>query len=218
MFRPGPLSASDAAALNRLAQQLAAVQNLGVSWPLSMTRAAGVPAITLDPSFVADIVASSVCVELDELGNVLAVKVNCQEAAECGPCEIETFTCSDLYTLLGASVYITDIEVIGTDPGCSLPTLPFRLDRVGDSSAAYWTNSVTIGWAIFSLSCTGSLNMLGHAGPCTSCNWDSSLPGGSFEFYDMGDGTYRVIAVVTPYISPPSPCSHYYRITIDTVP
>lgn len=50
MFRPGQLTPNDAADLNALMRQVAALQSLSTSYPLSISRAGGVTSITLNPA------------------------------------------------------------------------------------------------------------------------------------------------------------------------
>ena len=115
MFRAGPLSANDAAALNRLAQQVAGLQNLGVSWPLSMTRAAGVPAITLDPTFLNDVVL--VKATSTTPAGMSGVGAQCYEAVVLNPAP------SDTTVAEGDTVWLT---VLGIDAIAEAP----ELDRV----------------------------------------------------------------------------------------
>jgi hypothetical protein len=49
-FRPGPLSADDAARLTELARELGAWRRLSVSPPLSLRRVAGIPLLSVRPT------------------------------------------------------------------------------------------------------------------------------------------------------------------------
>lgn len=51
MFRPGTLTIDDAQRLNALMRTVSALDKLSVAAPLSVTRAAGVPSISLNPLF-----------------------------------------------------------------------------------------------------------------------------------------------------------------------